>query len=125
MKKLFLFILVSICFLFPSEAILANISKDRLYIDNIKIYDEISQEKEKLIINNILGLNKIKESEKGLACIFGHSIRTGNGERTEHNYYSQSPKCRLIYFSYKICTRSDCSYYDESITTTVKLKNCH
>ena len=61
----------------------------------------------------------------GIACIFGHSLKTTNATEIVHNAYSSSPKCKKTIYKVERCTRSSCDYTKKTVVKTARISTCH
>lgn len=90
--------------------------------------DSISKEKMQFIADYIVdeSHNTYDEaSPYGIACLFGHSLKTTYATETSHNAYSTSPKCLIKEYKVQYCTRSSCDYIKKELTSSYRTASCH
>ena len=130
MKKVLSLILMlsimSICFSIGSAA--EQVDDERFfYADGIEIViesDDFTYEEKKIIVDYIVyGDDAI--SPYGLACIFGHSLKTAYAEEIHHNAYSSSPMCLVNRYKVTTCTRSSCDYINKEFLDSYRTSACH
>lgn len=61
----------------------------------------------------------------GLACLFGHNIKTSYATEITHNVYTTSPKCVKKVYTVKTCTRSSCDYIEKTLDRSSRISSCH
>jgi len=61
----------------------------------------------------------------GIACLFGHSLKTTTANETTHNAYSTSPKCLVKKYEVTYCTRSSCDYIKKELINSYRTNSCH
>lgn len=90
--------------------------------------NSISQEKMQFIADYVADESSNTDNEIstcGLACLFGHSIKTTYATQTTHNAYSTSPKCLIQDFKVEYCTRSSCDYITKELIDSYRTGRCH
>ena len=89
-------------------------------------YYDIPDDKIMQILNSILELPEESDMTRGnLLCIFGdHLKEKGAILKTEHNYYTTAPRCKLTTYHVEYCTRGGCDYYAITDVIITK-KGCH
>lgn len=88
----------------------------------------ISQEKMQFIADYLADeINNTYDevSPCGIACLFGHSIKTTTAKEINHNAYSSSPKCSVKEYTVKYCTRSSCDYINKELVQSYRTASCH
>lgn len=131
MKKI-LMVLCTVIILLPSFVIPITCEDNlNLYPENI-IVDEtflsLPVEKQQLLLNyinsNFEMKNSANASDFNLLCLFGHDIQSGAFMVTTHNMYPTVPKCVKETYSYELCLRNGCDFYETQLLSRFPL-NCH
>ena len=100
-------------------------------VSNVDIFNieysskDIPTDKLEKIVKTVYGIyDGTGITSRSILCIFGHSIKTGSIQTTEHNYYATAPRCKETNARVEYCTRSNCDYFtitDQAVSRT----GCH
>ena len=64
--------------------------------------------------------------ESSILCtLFGHNLETTYVSETNHNVYTESPRCVRNTYACEYCTRSSCDYIETTLISSFRISSCH
>lgn len=124
--------LLALCLMICGLPFGSSAYSNRFYYDNgIEVVidcEGIDYDKMKFIADSLAGVNNVQyenESTYGLACIFGHDVKTTYPKVTHHNVSTTQPKCKYVIYKVESCQREGCTYFEKTEQSVTWLSDCH
>ena len=125
-KKKVLFVLImAVISVMSLTAFPATAGTGMTLTDIDYMYEGMSSEQAAQIVRAMFGIQGEPVIQPfNLACIFGHSIRTGTITATQHRVFADNPRCSRTTSHVEYCTRANCSHFVIVRQSTARIICC-